>query len=88
MCIRDRYRLDKSYYDEIRAEYENRRNAVYDEIMKIPGAVCQEPGGSFYMMVKLPVEDIEDFLMFLLKDFRDNNETVMFAPAQGFYGTP
>ena len=82
------YRLDKSYYDEIRAEYENRRNAVYDEIMKIPGAVCQEPGGSFYMMVKLPVKDIEDFLMFLLKDFRDNNETVMFAPAQGFYGTP
>lgn len=82
------YRLDKSYYDEIKAEYENRRNAVYDEIMKIPGAICQEPGGSFYMMVKLPVDDIEDFLMFLLKDFRDNNETVMFAPAQGFYGTP
>lgn len=39
------------------------------------------------MTVKLPVEDIEDFLMFLLKEYRDNNETVMFAPAQGFYGT-
>ena len=82
------YRLDRSYYDEIKAEYENRRNAGYDEIMKIPGAICQEPGGSFYMMVKLPVDDIEDFLMFLLKEYRDNNETVMFAPAQGFYGTP
>ncbi len=82
------YRLDRSYYDEVRAEYENRRNAVYDEIMKIPGAICRKPGGAFYMMVKLPVDDIEDFLMFLLKEYRDNNETVMFAPAQGFYGTP
>lgn len=82
------YRLDSSYYDEVRAEYENRRDAVYEEIMKIPGAICQKPGGAFYMMVKLPVDDIEDFLMFLLKEYRDNNETVMFAPAQGFYGTP
>ncbi len=82
------YRLDGSYYDRVRAEYENRRDAVYDEIMKIPGAICRKPGGAFYMMVKLPMDDIEDFLMFLLKEYRDNNETVMFAPAQGFYGTP
>ena len=81
------YRLDRSYYDEVRSEYESRRDAVYEEIMKIPGAVCRKPGGAFYMTVKLPVEDIEDFLMFLLKEYRDNNETVMFAPAQGFYGT-
>ncbi len=82
------YRLDGSYYDRVRAEYENRRDAVYDEVMNIPGAVCRKPGGAFYMTVKLPVDDVEDFLMFLLKDFRDNNETVMFAPAQGFYATP
>lgn len=81
------YRLDRSYYDNIRDEYESRRDAVYEEIMKIPGAVCRKPGGAFYMTVKLPVEDIEDFLMFLLREYRDNNETVMFAPAQGFYGT-
>ncbi len=81
------YRLDSSYYDKVRAEYESRRDAVYSEIIKIPGAICQKPGGSFYMMVKLPIDDIEDFLMFLLKEYRDNNETVMFAPAQGFYGT-
>ena len=81
------YRLNRSYYDNIRDEYESRRDAVYEEIMKIPGAVCRKPGGAFYMTVKLPVEDIEDFLMFLLREYRDNNETVMFAPAQGFYGT-
>ena len=81
------YRLDRSYYDNIRDEYESRRDAVYEEIMKIPGAVCRKPGGALYMTVKLPVEDIEDFLMFLLREYRDNNETVMFAPAQGFYGT-
>ena len=82
------YRLDSSYYDKVRAEYESRRDAVYDEVMNIPGAVCRKPGGAFYMTVKLPVDGVEDFLMFLLKDFRDNNETVMFAPAQGFYATP
>ena len=79
------YRLDRSYYDNIRDEYESRRDAVYEEIMKIPGAVCRKPGGAFYMTVKLPVEDIEDFLMFLLREYRDNNETVMFAPALLWY---
>ena len=55
--------------------------------MKIPGVVCQKPGGAFYMTVKLPVEDAEDFLMFLLTEFDDNGETVMYAPASGFYAT-
>lgn len=82
------YRLDRSYYDEVRAEYETRRDTVYNEVSKIPGAVCRKPGGAFYMTVKLPVDDVEDFLMFLLTEYRDNNETVMFAPAQGFYATP
>lgn len=82
------YRLDRSYYDEVKAEYEARRDVVYEELMKIPGVVCQKPGGAFYMTAKLPVEDVEDFLMFLLTEFDDNGETVMFAPAEGFYGTP
>ena len=61
---------------------------MYDELMKIPDIVCRKPGGSFYIMAKLPVDDIEDFLMFLLREFDDNGETVMFSPAEGFYATP
>lgn len=82
------YRMDRSYYDEVKAEYCSRRDAAYEEISKIPGVVCQKPGGAFYMTCKLPVNDVEDFLMFLLKEFDDNGETVMFAPAEGFYATP
>ena len=82
------YRMDPSYYDEAKAEYQARRDAAYDELSKIPGIVCQKPAGSFYMMCKLPVDNIEDFLMFLLKEFDDKGETAMFAPAPGFYATP
>ena len=82
------YRMDPSYYEEMKAEYCARRDAAYEEISKIPGVVCQKPGGAFYMTCKLPVDNVEDFLMFLLKEFDDNGETVMFAPAEGFYMTP
>ncbi|MDO4176344.1 MAG: pyridoxal phosphate-dependent aminotransferase, partial [Bacillota bacterium] len=82
------FRLDKSYYDEAKAEYCARRDAAYEEISKIPGVTCQLPGGSFYMTAKLPVDDVEDFLMFMLTEFDDNGETVMFTPAGGFFGTP
>ena len=81
------YRMDKSYYDMARDEYCARRDAAYEEISKIPGVVCQKPGGAFYMTARLPVDDVEDFLMFLLTEFDDNGETVMFAPAAGFYAT-
>ena len=79
------FRLPASYYDEIRDEYEKRRDIVYSELTKIPGVVCVKPRGSFYVTVKLPVDDIEDFLVFLLTEFEDKKETVMFAPADGFY---
>lgn len=82
------YRLDDSYYDEMKAEYEARRDAAYEELARIPGIVCQKPGGSFYIMAKLPVDDVEDFLMYLLTEFDDNGETVMFSPAEDFYATP
>lgn len=82
------FRLPKPYYDEVKAEYCGRRDVVYEELMKIPGVVCQKPGGAFYMTAKLPVDNIEDFLMSLLEEFEDNGETVMFAPAEGFYATP
>ncbi|MCQ4635878.1 pyridoxal phosphate-dependent aminotransferase [Anaerovorax odorimutans] len=82
------YKLPKSYYNEVRAEYEARRDAVYEELMKIPGVVCQKPGGAFYLTAKLPVDDASEFLMFLLTEFDHNGETVMFSPAEGFYATP
>ncbi|MCI5688112.1 pyridoxal phosphate-dependent aminotransferase [Anaerovoracaceae bacterium 42-11] len=82
------FKLPASYYDEVKAEYCGRRDVVYEELMKIPGVVCQKPGGAFYMTAKLPVDSVEDFLMFLLTEFEDNGETVMFAPAEGFYATP
>lgn len=82
------FRLPASYYDKVKAEYCGRRDAVYEEMMKIPGVVCRKPAGAFYMTVKLPVDSAEDFLMFLLTEFEDNGETVMFAPAEGFYATP
>lgn len=82
------YRLPKSYYDKMVTEYCGRRDVVYEELMKIPGVVCQKPGGAFYMTAKLPVDNVENFLVFLLTEFSDNGETVMFAPAEGFYATP
>lgn len=82
------YQLPLSYYDEVRAEYEGRRDAAYEELMKIPDVVCQKPGGAFYLTAKLPVDNVENFLMFLLTEFEDKGETVMFAPAEGFYATP
>ncbi|ASS38438.1 pyridoxal phosphate-dependent aminotransferase [Mogibacterium pumilum] len=82
------FKLPSSYYEEMNKEYRNRRDAAYEEIMQIPDVICHKPGGAFYMMIDLPIEDAEDFLMFLLTEYRDNNETVMFAPASGFYGTP
>ena len=82
------YRMDPSYFDEVRAEYEHRRNVVYDALSSIEGVVCEKPGGSFYITCKLPVENAEDFLVWLLEEFDHQGEAVMFAPAEGFYATP
>lgn len=81
------FKLPHSYYEEARAEYEARRDAAYEEISQIPGVVCVKPKGAFYLSAELPVDDAEDFLMFMLTEFRDNNETTMFAPCAGFYAT-
>jgi aspartate aminotransferase len=77
-----------SYFAETRREYQSRRDLVCDAIAKIPGAVCRKPGGAFYVMPKLPIRDGEEFAIFMLEDFQLDNETVMVAPADGFYGTP
>ena len=72
---------------EIRDEFEKRRDVVYESLQKIPGVFCRKPEGAFYLICKLPVEDTNDFLIWMLKEFEDNGETVMAAPADGFYAT-
>lgn len=77
-----------SYLEEVHEEYDKRRNVLYDGLRKIPGVVIPKPEGAFYTIVGLPVQNAEAFCIWLLTDFRDNNETVMIAPAAGFYATP
>lgn len=81
------YGIDPSYFDATREEYRRRRNVCYQKLREIPDVVVAEPKGAFYMMAKLPIADAEDFQTFLLNDFDDNGETVMFAPGSGFYAT-
>lgn len=82
------YKVTYDYFKAVNEEYEKRRNIVYESLNKIPNVVCRKPTGAFYVVAKLPIEDAEDFAIFLLKDFDLNNETVMLAPANGFYSTP
>ena len=81
------YKLPADFFVDVKAEYEHRRNVAFEALKKIPGVVCECPGGAFYITAKMPVESTEDLLLFLLNEFRDNNETVMYAPAEGFYAT-
>ena len=80
--------VGKEYTDNVQKEYRNRRNIVYKMLSEIPGVVVSEPEGAFYIIAKLPVKDSEKFCIWMLEKFRDNNETVMMAPANGFYMTP
>ncbi len=82
------YDAGSDYFAAVRAEYRLRRDTIYQKLKAIPGVVCSEPKGAFYVMAKLPVEDAEDFQTWLLQEFDDNGETVMFAPGAGFYATP
>lgn len=82
------YKVEKSYLDEVHEEYDRRRNIVYNTLKSIDGIICEKPTGAFYVVAKLPIEDAEDFVIWMLKDFDLDGETVMFAPAAGFYSTP
>lgn len=77
-----------SYIDDVREEYKKRRDVLYEGLTAIEGVKMSVPEGAFYTMVTLPVENAEDFAIFLLKEFRVDNETVMLAPGAGFYSTP
>lgn len=78
----------QSYFDEVMDEYRQRRDTVFEALSEIPGVVGLKPPGAFYTIVKLPVDDANTFCTWLLQEFDDNNESVMLAPAAGFYATP
>lgn len=78
----------QSYFDEVINEYQDRRNTLVNALKEIPGVKVGEPKGAFYCIVELPVKNSDDFARWLLEKFDDNGETVMVAPAAGFYSTP
>jgi len=75
------------YFSMVLAEYLNRRNIVVELINKIDGVFCPVPSGAFYTVARLPIDDADRFCQWLLEDFNYNMETVMLAPATGFYST-
>jgi aspartate aminotransferase len=79
------YKTPKSYLQEVNKEYKMRRDVLYHGLREIPGVMCHEPKGAFYTMVKLPVDDSEKFIIWLLQNFDINGETTMAAPGSGFY---
>jgi aspartate aminotransferase len=76
------------YFKGVNREYTARRNYMVDALNKIPGVYCPKPKGAFYAVVRLPVDDADKFAQWLLEEFEFNNQTVMVAPASGFYSTP
>lgn len=78
----------KSYFDEVITEYKDRRDTLVSELEKIPGVKVANPKGAFYCIAELPVANADDFAQWLLESFAFENETVMVAPAAGFYSTP
>ena len=80
--------LPESYFDENRAEYQARRDLAVRRLQAMPGVQCPVPGGAFYVMAHLPVDDAERFGEWLLTDFSYRNQTLMLSPANGFYQTP
>ncbi len=78
----------QSYFDEVVDEYVARRNIMVDGLNAIPGVFCPKPKGAFYCVARFPVDDAEKFCQWLLESFSFEGQTVMMAPANGFYSTP
>ena len=78
----------ESYFEEVHKEYISRRDFVVDSLNKMEGVFCPKPSGAFYCMAELPVDDADKFCQWLLESFEFNNQTVMLAPASGFYSVP
>lgn len=79
--------LPADYFDSVHAEYNSRRDLLVSRLKAMKGVTCPLPGGAFYAMAKLPVDDSEVFCQWLLEEFSHNGATVMMAPAAGFYAT-
>ena len=77
----------EKYFSDVIGEYQKRRNVLINELNKIPEIRVSTPKGAFYCIVELPVDDTNDFARWLLESFSVNNQTVMVAPAQGFYSS-
>ena len=82
------YTVGPEYFDAVRKEYCARKDCLVEGLKKIPGVVYSEPKGAFYVMAALPVDDAEKLQMFMLNEWDDNGETLMFTPAESFYKTP
>lgn len=78
----------KSYFEEVKKEYVARRDYVIEALNKMPGVFCPKPSGAFYCIAKLPIDNADKFCQWLLEEFNYNRQTVMLAPATGFYSTP
>jgi len=82
------YQMGPDYFKPVREEYERRRDVLYEGLKNIPGVIAYKPQGAFYITVKLPIRDCDHFVVWMLSEFNLNGETVMVAPAAGFYATP
>lgn len=80
--------IGADYYEGVRAEYQKRRDVIFEELGKIPDVFLRKPEGAFYVVARLPVKDSDDFARFMLENFSFEGATVMVAPAAGFYATP
>ncbi|HSR38274.1 MAG TPA: aminotransferase class I/II-fold pyridoxal phosphate-dependent enzyme, partial [Phnomibacter sp.] len=80
--------LPADYFEGAKAEYLRRRDLLVRRLNAMEGVYCPNPGGAFYAMAKLPIDDSDRFCQWLLEEFSHNGQTVMLAPATGFYGTP
>lgn len=79
--------VPEEYFEKVSAEYVSRRNLMVDELNKMEGVLCPKPGGAFYAIARLPIDDADKFCQWLLESFSYKNQTVMLAPASGFYST-
>ena len=82
------YTVEPDYFAKVREEYRRRRDTVVHKLHEIPGVVCECPRGAFYLMAALPIDDAETFQQWLLEEFDDHGDTVMFAAGEPFYATP
>ncbi|KAG4069357.1 hypothetical protein HA402_012210 [Bradysia odoriphaga] len=80
--------LPADYFDGIKAEYLSRRDILVKMLNDIPGVFCPNPGGAFYAMARLPIDDSDKFCQWILESFSHEDQTVMMSPATGFYATP